>query len=230
MNAAPRRDTVNPAFEATATLDPADCGCVPHAPAPSRWPAWMRRLAMPLREPEGDARDRSTGLYNRAGLFAVIAEAIRMDRGDKALGMVVVEFSDLHEVYQIYGATIARKVVARIVRRLRSIAGLRGFVGRTGTAQFTIVLPGMTQERACRAVQRALGLPARVEFDAGDSEIVLVPHILVDEVEPEGGSIQPAYQAMCRELARMQKDECRRLRWLTSERERHSRPMSLPQD
>src|SRR5689334_6024287 len=117
-NAASRSTVLNPAFEATATLAPADCTGMPDAPAPSRWPAWLRRLAAPLRQPTGDARDRSTGLYNRAGLFAAVAEATRLQRGDKPLSMVVVEFSDLHEVYQIYGATIARKVVGRIVRRM----------------------------------------------------------------------------------------------------------------
>lgn len=219
---------MNPAFEATATLSSADCARVADASATSRWPAWLRRLIAPVRQPAGDARDRSTGLYNRAGLFAAVAEATSLHRGSKPLSMVVVDFADLHEVYQIYGSTIARKVVARVVRRVRAIAGTRGFAGRTGPTQFTIVLPATQPERAWRAVQRALGQPARLEFDAGDSEIVLVPQLLVDTVEPDAASVQPTWREMCRELVRMQQDERRRLRWLTSERERHSRPMSLP--
>ena len=222
-----RRDALNPAFEATATFIPPEFTDISDAPA-SHLPAWLQRLALPLLRPAPQARDHSTGLYDRAGLFDVAAEAIRLQRPDTRLSMVVLEFSDLHEVFEIYGSTIARKVVARIVRRLRDIAGLRGFVGRTGVAQFTIVLPGMTHKNTCEAVQRILGEPARVEFDAGDSEIVLVPDVVVDATDPGAESIQAAHREMCIELARAKKDEQRRLLWLASERERHSQPMSLP--
>jgi len=216
---------LNPAFEATvfASEDP---GAMSGASS-SRWAVWLQRLVSPFRELPAEARDRSTGLYNRAGLLAAANEAIRARAGGWRCSMVVVDFADLHEVYDIYGNAIARKVVARIVRRLRVLAGLRGFAGRTGPAQFTVVLPGATQARARRLVQRALGAPARIEFDAGDSEIVLVPHLLVDTAEPGAESIQPLYRDMCAELARVQEDELRRLHWLTTTRERHSRPMRL---
>jgi GGDEF domain-containing protein len=107
------------------------------------------------------------------------------------------------------------------------VAGSRGFAGRTGPTQFAVVLPGVTEEKAIRRVQRVLGKPARVEFDAGDSEIVLVPDLLVDGCEAGEIDVQDVYRDMCRELARVQKVELRRLNWLASERERHSRPMSL---
>jgi GGDEF domain-containing protein len=122
---------------------------------------------------------------------------------------------------------VASKVVARVVRRLRVLAGWHGLVGRTGPAQFTVVLPGQSEERARQQVRRALGKPARIEFDAGDSEIVLVPDLAIDTAEP-GTRVQHLYRETCRELARAQKDERRRLNYLASERERHSRPMSLP--
>jgi diguanylate cyclase (GGDEF)-like protein len=215
---------MNPAFEATVSFAPessAGEGSV------SRWPDWMRRLMRSFRAAPEEALDRSTGLYNRAGLFAAANEAVRTREG-QPLSMVVLDFADLREVYQIYGNEIARKVVGRVVRRLRAVAGARGVAGRTGPTQFAVALPGMPEDKAIRQVQRALGRPARVEFDAGDSEIVLVPHLLVDTAEPGATEVQSLYREMCHELARIQKDELRRLNWLTSERERHSRPMSLP--
>jgi diguanylate cyclase (GGDEF)-like protein len=228
IDVAARRVALNPAFEATVTFFPTDCADVPEPHATSRLPAWLQRLALPLRRPRAHACDRSTGLYNRAGLFDIAAQALRLQRTDEPTSMIVADFSDLHEVHEIYGSAVARKVAARIVRRLRDVAGLRGFVGRTGTTQFTIVLPGATHHRACKAVRRALGSPARVEFDAGDSEIVLVPRIAVDAAEPGAESIRTTYQDLCLELARTQRNEERRMRWLASERERHSQPMSLP--
>lgn len=214
-----------PAFQATVTFAP-EFGADGDAVA-SRWPAWTRRLLRSFRTIPEEARDRSTGLYNRAGLFAAANEATQARGAGLPVSMVVLDFADLREVYQIYGNAVARKVVERTVRRLRSLAGSRGFAGRTGPTQFTLVLPGATRDEAVRRIQRALGKPARVEFDAGDSEIVLVPDLLIDTAEP-GAAVQALYRQMCGELARIQTNELRRLNWLASERERHSRPMSLP--
>jgi diguanylate cyclase (GGDEF)-like protein len=196
-----------------------------HEPA---GPAWVQRLLHRFRPLAGDARDRSTGLYNRAGLFAAAQEAMRTRAPGTPVSVVVLDVEDLREVFQIYGSGTARKVGAKLVRRLRGMAGWQGLAGRTGKAQFTVVLVGANEEKATRIVQRALGKPARIEFDAGDSEIVLVPELLVDLADPGADSIQPLYREMVQELARIQKEERRWLHFLTSERERHSRPMSLP--
>jgi GGDEF domain-containing protein len=223
-----RRDfiaSMQPAFEATVTFAPqfgADAGAVA-----SRWPGWTRRLLRSFRTIPDEALDRSTGLYNRSGLFAAANAATQARGAALPVSMVVLDFADLREVHQIYGNAIARQMVERIVRRMRSLAGSRGLAGRTGPTQFTVVLAGATQDKGVRLVQRVLGKPARVEFDAGDSEIVLVPDLLVDTAEP-GVPVQALYREMCGELARIQKNELRRLNWLASERERHSRPMSLP--
>jgi len=208
---------VPPALEATAAFMPSA-------------PEWLRGILMPSRPIAADLCDRSTGLYNRAGLFAAAQEALRSLRDDAPVSVVVFEFADLHEVYDIYGATIARKVVARVVSRLRGVAGRRGLVGRTGSVQFTVVLPGASAEKAFGRLRRGLGNPACVEFDAGDSEIVLVPDMLVDTAEPSDsreGRVASLHREMSIELARIRKHENRRLHWLASERERHSRPMMV---
>src|SRR5438105_7339236 len=166
-----------PAFEATIAFSPEYSG------GASRWPAWLQRLARPFREIPAGALDQSTGVYNRAGLFAAAEEIVHIRAEGTPVSVVVVDCSDLRELYQIYGKSISRKVAGRLVRRLRVMAGLDGLVGRTGPAEFTVVLPGATQDKAIRVMQRVLGKPARVEFDAGDSEIVLVPDLLVDSLD-----------------------------------------------
>jgi GGDEF domain-containing protein len=215
---------VTTAFQATVTFAPAADGEGARA---SRLPAWARRFVPAMGRLPAELADRSTGLYHRAGLIAAANRIVGEQAPGAPFAMIVVEFTELREICDIYGNGVARKVVATIVRRMRSIAGWRGVAGRTGPAQFTIVLPA-ADDKACRRVRRVLGTPARVEFDAGDSEIVLVPDVIVDAAET-GDQAQDLYRDMCRELARRQKDERRRLHWLASERERHSRPMSLPQ-
>lgn len=214
-----------PVSQATATFAP-DFGAQGEAVG-SRWPGWARRLLGALQSIPAEARDRSTGLYNRSGLITAANEAIRAGGAGLPVSMVVLDFADLREVYHIYGSSVARLVVERLVRRLRSLAGSRGFAGRTGQTQFTLVLPGATRDKAVRRIQQSLGKPARLEVDAGDSEIVLVPDLLIETAQP-GASVQALYDRMCGELARIRSNELRRLNWLTSERERHSRPMSLP--
>jgi GGDEF domain-containing protein len=215
---------MNPAFEATVSFAPEDAG----ASSPSG-PAWLQRLLRRLGGIPAELRDRSTGLYSRTGLFAAANEAMRTRAPDTPVSVVVLDVEDLHEVYQIYGSGIARKVADKLVRRLRGMAGWRGLAGRTGKSQFTVVLVGANEEKARRVVQRVLGKPPRIEFDAGDSEIVLVPELLVDTADPGADTLHPLHREMSRELARIQKEERRWLHFLTSERERHSRPMSLPQ-
>ncbi|MEJ6023408.1 GGDEF domain-containing protein [Ramlibacter sp. PS4R-6] len=215
-----------PAFEATAAFAPSLMPAEREQALPlaSRW---LRRLLRPQSAAAPDAMDRSTGLFNRAGLFAAAKDEQRRRGAGVPVSAIVLEFSDLPEVRDIYGAAIARKVVDRLVRRLRSVAGAQGLVGRTGPMQFTVVFVGAGEGKALKQLQRGLGQPARVEFDAGDSEIVLVPEFVVDEMEPGAPSLRGLYGDMARELARMQMDERRRLNYLTSERERHSRPMAI---
>jgi diguanylate cyclase (GGDEF)-like protein len=217
---------VNPAFQATATFAP-----VAHMPSrirPSRAGEWLRSIFAPVGRIPEEHIDRSTGLYNRAGLFAAANELLRSRAADAPVSAILIDFADLREVRDIYDNAIAGKVVDRMIRRVRCVAGRRGLLGRTGPSQFTVVLPDAAAERALRCLQRGLGKPARVEFDAGDSEIVLVPDLVIDTAEPGEDRIQPLYRDMCGELARIRNDERRRMKRLTSERERHSRPMSLP--
>src|SRR5207253_3531676 len=134
---------------------------------------WVHRLLRPLGGGSPEAMDASTGLFNRAGLFAAARQEVGRHAAGAPVAAIVLEFSDLAEVREIYGAPVARKVVKEVVRRLRAAAGRRGLVGRTGAGQFTVILAGLEAHDALGQLHRALGKPARVEFDAGDSEIVL---------------------------------------------------------
>lgn len=173
--------------------------------------------------------DTATGLYNRQGLCRAGELVVHRAREEgRPVSLVVLDFSDLLEVRAIYGREISGKVYARVVAKMKAIAGSRGLAARTGKSQFSILLPGTGRERAQAVVQRVLGKPSCIEFDAGDSEIVLVPDLLCETAAADVETVGELYTEVVRSLAETRARELRRQHYLQRERERHSRPMSLP--
>jgi GGDEF domain-containing protein len=172
--------------------------------------------------------DGSTALYNMAGFAAHGDEMLAACKRDgRPVSVAVFDCADLLEVRTIYGSRIARKLMARIVRKLTTLCADRGLAARTGPAEFTVVLPGLSREKTLAAIQRVLGNPMRIELDAGDSEIVLVPGFLVETAGSDTVSVQELHGELRRELAQLQEQEARRHHHMQRERERHSRPMGI---
>lgn len=172
--------------------------------------------------------DSSTGIYNQAGFAAYGDEMLAACRREgRPLSVVVFDCADLLEVRAIYGSPTTRKLMARIVRKLSALTADRGLAARTGPAEFSVVLPGMGRDKAVAAIQRVLGSPMRIELDAGDSEIVLVPGFLVETAGSDTASVEELHGELRRELAQLQEREQRRHHHMQRERERHSRPMSI---
>jgi GGDEF domain-containing protein len=172
--------------------------------------------------------DSSTALYNKQGLDELGGEMLAAaQRERRPVAVAVFDCADLLEVRTIYGSRIARKLLARIVRKLMTLTADRGLAARTGPAEFTVMLPGMTREKALAAIQKVLGNPSRIELDAGDSEIVLVPSFLIEVAGTDVASIDETVRDLRRELLQMTQHEERRHHHMRRERERHSRPMPL---
>jgi diguanylate cyclase (GGDEF)-like protein len=175
---------------------------------------------------EHERIDNSTELYNKTG-FTVHGDDLlaACRRDNRPLSVAVFDCADLLEVRSIYGSRVARKLIARIAGKLNSLSGDHGLAARTGPAEFSVVLPGMAREKALAAIARVLGSPLRIELDAGDSEIVLVPNFLVERAGADTGSVDEIHQELQRELAQIGDQQQRRCQYLQRERERHSRPM-----
>ena len=155
--------------------------------------------------------DSSTALYNEAGFAAYGNEMLEDSKRDGLpLSVAVFDCSDLLEVRAIYGNRMARKLADRIVRKLSTLSVDRGLAARTGPAEFSVVLPGMGREKALAAIHRVLGNPLRIEMDAGNSEIVLVPGFLVETAGTDCASVDELHSELHRELARQQASEQRR--------------------
>jgi GGDEF domain-containing protein len=187
--------------------------------------AAMRRSDEAL---ESGRIDSGTALYNHAGFVAHGDDMLAACRRDgRPLTLAVFDCSDLLEVRSIYGSRIARKLMARIVDKLTALTRDCGLAARTGPAEFTVVLPGLAREKALAAIQRLLGNPMRIELDAGDSEIVLVPGFLVETAGSDTVLVEELHAELRRELAQIEEHEQRRHHRMQRERERHSRPMGI---
>jgi GGDEF domain-containing protein len=190
------------------------------------------RFGLELRVPddllESGRIDHSSSLYNLAGFAAHGDELMAACRRDKRpLSVAVFDCADLLEVREIYGSRVARKLMERTVRKLGSLCARQGFAARTGAAEFTVLLPGMGRDKALASIARLLGNPMRIELDAGDSEIVMVPGFMVEAVGPDVSSIMEMHEELRRDLAQVEHTEQRRRRYLQRERESHSRPMGV---
>jgi GGDEF domain-containing protein len=171
--------------------------------------------------------DAATGLYNLAGLNehgeGLLARSRR--RGQPST-LAVFDCSDLLEVRHIYGGRVALRLALRAAAELTRIAGERGMAARSGSTEFTVLLPGLDGERAVRAIQQVLGSPARLEFESGRNEIVLLPQVLVQQAGQED-ELAELHAKASRALTSTREREARRQDHMRRERERHSRPMSL---
>jgi GGDEF domain-containing protein len=177
---------------------------------------------------ERSKMDAATGLYNLDGFMARGAETLNACAVDhRPVTMVVMDCADLQEVRTIYGRQTSRKVMARLVRKLNAIAGDRGVVARMGPCEFAVLLPGLARDKACLAIDRVLGRPGCIEYDAGDSEVVMVPNFVVSELNCEPDGLHLAYTQQRAQVQQRIQQQAEHERYLTQERERHSRPAPL---
>ena len=183
---------------------------------------WRRNAA----RTEKGCTDPSTALYSRSGLLMhgkELLQTCRAERGE--LTLAVFDCADLLEARTVYGNRTSRRLVDGIVRKLTLLAGRQGLAARTGPTQFAIAMP-MSRDKAVQAIERALGNPTRFELEDCKSEIVLVPHLMVEAI-PAAGTVERMFAALCRGLVRVQEQERMRQRYLQRERERHSKPMPI---
>lgn len=169
-----------------------------------------------------------TTLIEPAALSAIGAPYLdELRRRGRPLSIAVFEFGDLPEVRSLYGSRISRALMAQVLSQLAAVAGSRGVVARTASAQFTLLLPGWDRTRAAQAIHRVMGAPIRVEFESGDHEIVLVPEFRVEDADEDVGSIEDLHRELARELEELRLRKMSHRQHLARERERHSSPMSL---
>lgn len=154
---------------------------------------------------------------------------LRQARKDKQpLSIALFDFSDLPELQAVFEGRIANSFGSLIAARLQLIAPGRSAVVRTGPTTFAVLLPNFDGAGTRAAIQVALGRACCIEFDIGNSEILLVPEFATQTVRTDARSIGQVYQQLRAELAQDLLRTERRHAYLKLERESHTRPVRLP--
>src|SRR5512140_1673836 len=94
--------------------------------------------------------------HHKQSVAVRIRERLRRSAHDKQpMTMVVFELSDLPLVARVFGASMARAVVAHVTGKLERLAGRSGLAVRTAPNEFTVLLPWADSERAVDPVHAA---------------------------------------------------------------------------
>ncbi|CAG9219120.1 Diguanylate cyclase [Paraburkholderia caribensis] len=93
--------------------------------------------------------DALTGVFNRS---AVIERASKVLRRDSAV-MIILDIDEFKRVNDDFGHPAGDAVIMGIVACLRRIVGERGFIGRVGGEEFTVLLPGHEVDDALRLAE-----------------------------------------------------------------------------
>lgn len=162
-------------------------------------------MRKPDEQMEQSRIDSATGLFNADGLMVHGAELLRECRREKRPATVAVfACDDLMSVREMYGRKVGHKALHRLVAKLNALAGSRGLVARTGAAEFSLMLPGISRDKALQAIARQLGNPMRVEFEVGGEEIVILPQLAAGEARVGEASIDGLYVELRAELQELQ--------------------------
>jgi diguanylate cyclase (GGDEF)-like protein len=150
---------------------------------------------------EESQRDRPTGLFNKTGLLRHGPELVAACKHEKKeLTAVLVDCAGLRALYDMQGRRAGRKALAALVRQLRLVVGEQGLAARSDSMEFTLLLPGVGQDRALRAVHKVLGQQPRISVRAGQAEVGFEPTLLVRTLPVDGAPLEDLLDELGREL------------------------------
>jgi diguanylate cyclase len=106
--------------------------------------------------------DALTGVFNRS---AVIERTTKALRHDSAV-MIILDIDEFKRVNDDFGHPAGDAVIMGIVECLRRIVGERGFIGRVGGEEFTVLLPAHEPAEALRQAEKMREAIGRQVFES----------------------------------------------------------------
>jgi diguanylate cyclase (GGDEF)-like protein len=94
--------------------------------------------------------DALTGVLNRSAVIERTTKALRHDRAV----MIILDIDEFKRVNDDFGHPAGDAVIMGIVECLRRIVGERGFIGRVGGEEFTVLLPAHEPAEAMRQAEK----------------------------------------------------------------------------
>ncbi|SAK98023.1 diguanylate cyclase [Caballeronia temeraria] len=96
------------------------------------------------------SHDALTGVLNRSAVIEQAAKALRTT----STAMIVLDIDEFKRINDDFGHPTGDAVILGVVDCLRRIVGDRGFIGRVGGEEFTVLLPGHDPDGAALLAER----------------------------------------------------------------------------
>lgn len=100
-----------------------------------------------------EMKDPETALASKTAVLKALSEAAK-ESDETSCGLVLASISNLRDISDTYGPGIVPDVIRATGARLRSVMRGADLLGRTGTAQFAVVLRECTSEQIMTAGER----------------------------------------------------------------------------
>lgn len=157
-----------------------------------------------------------------AGAVCAAADrlVVRARRAAAPASLLVMAFFDLPELAGLFGPDAVVTASHEAARHLRRACGRTSVVGRIAADTFIALKPGVSAELLHECVCARLGRSCAIEFDGGGEDLLLVPQVMLREIQA-GESVAQACTSIRQQLAARREREDSRSEWLRAERESH---------
>jgi GGDEF domain-containing protein len=155
---------------------------------------------------EAAMTDLKTKLYNEAGFFTYGNELLAQCRArKKPLSMVLLNGADLRDVHELVGRIASERLISQAVQAITSALPPGGLAAHMGQAEFAVLVPEASQERAQELVGHKLGDPPSVRLRVQQRHIAVVFDMVVDEIPLDARGLEPMYERLYARLSKMRR-------------------------
>jgi diguanylate cyclase (GGDEF)-like protein len=147
-------------------------------------------------------KDQLTGLFNFFQIHTILEKEFRKARrSGGALSVLVVDLNFVHDWDEFESGMEVLKHAARLLEDILPKDGC--FMGRYGTDEFLIVLPGVPEEEAREVVPYVSSTMRKSPYRQGNTAILITTVIGVGSLSERATGAQDLVDAACAELCSM---------------------------
>lgn len=156
---------------------------------------------------EAAMTDLKTKLYNEAGFFTYGNELLAQCRSrKKPLSMVLLNGSDLRDIHDLMGRITSERLITQAVQAITAALPPGGLAAHMGQAEFAVLVPEASEERAIELVRHKLGDPPSVRVRVGQRQVTVVLDMLGLEIPADARSLEPMYERLYARVSKMRRD------------------------
>jgi GGDEF domain-containing protein len=155
---------------------------------------------------EAAMTDLKTKLYNEAGFFTYGSELLAQCQArKKPLCMVLLNGADMRDIHELVGRIASERLLLKAVQGITAALPAGGLAASMGHAEFALLLPDTSPERAQELVRYKLGDPPTAKLTIQGQSISVVLDMLGSEVPLDARSLEPLYERLYAQLSKMRR-------------------------